>query len=561
MSLKNKAILAVTAIVVVACVLMGVIGYIRVEDAFAKALELKAESNVQSLSEILNYRYQGDWNLRDGVLYKGETKMEGADQIVDSLSQICEGKVTIFNGDVRVSTTVKDASGKRQVGTKGSPLVTQVVIAKGKPFLGKALVVGEEHYAAYQPLNDATGKTIGMLFVGVSMHEMDSVTNDFILTTIIGVIAVVLVCIFLSNYFIGQMIEKLDSVVKSMHQVAEGNLRIPDLNVVTDDEIGALANSLNNMKFKLKHLLTRILEYSARVAASSKDLNEGTQQTHDSINSVVQSMSVLAHGTAEQEQTIVALEEKINDMFEKMDSLSETALQMQEVANDSTANAAEGKKRVDAAIAMMKKIEEQVNSSAKVVGELGKRSDEIGQIVETISGIAGQTNLLALNAAIEAARAGEQGRGFAVVAEEVRKLAEQSAEAATNIANLIATIQADTESAVEAIDQGYHGVKEGTQAVVETGEAFAGIEEQSNRLTANVEKSLADIAAVYMSNGEITTAVGRVREIANKSSENAVSVNAVTQEQTASMQEVAHASQKLTELAHEMHDEVNTFKL
>ena len=561
MSLKNKAILAVTAIVVVACVLMGVIGYIRVEDAFAKALELKAESNVQSLSEILNYRYEGDWNLRDGVLYKGETKMEGADQIVDSLSAICEGKVTIFKGDERVSTTVKDASGKRSVGTKGSPLVTQVVLDKGKNFLGKANVAGEEHYAAYQPLNDKTGKTIGMLFVGVSVHEMDSVTNDFIVTTIIGVIAVVIVCIFLSNYFIGQMVDKLNSVVKAMKQVAEGNLRIPDLNVVTDDEIGALANNLNNMKFKLKHLLTRILEYSARVAASSKDLNEGTQQTHDAINSVVQSMSVLAHGTAEQEQTIVALEEKINDMFEKMDSLSETALQMQEVANDSTANAAEGKKRVDAAIAMMKKIEEQVNSSAKVVGELGKRSDEIGQIVETISGIAGQTNLLALNAAIEAARAGEQGRGFAVVAEEVRKLAEQSAEAATNIANLIATIQADTESAVEAIDQGNHGVKEGTQAVIETGEAFAGIEEQSNRLSVNVEKSLADIAAVYMSNGEITTAVGRVREIANKSSENAVSVNAVTQEQTASMQEVAHASQKLTDLAHEMHDEVKTFKL
>ena len=94
-----------------------------------------------------------------------------------------------------------------------------------------------------------------------------------------------------------------------------------------------------------------------------------------------------------------------------------------------------------------------------------------------------------------------------------------------------------------------------------TGDAFAGIEEQSNKLTVNVEKSLADIAAVYMSNGEITTAVGRVREIATKTGENAVSVNAVTEEQTASMQEVAHASQKLTDLAHEMHDEVNTFKL
>ena len=85
---------------------------------------------------------------------------------------------------------------------------------------------------------------------------------------------------------------------------------------------------------------------------------------------------------------------------------------------------------------------------------LGDRSQEVGQIVDTISGIAGQTNLLALNAAIEAARAGEQGRGFAVVAEEVRKLAEQSQEAAKHIADLISHIQADTEDAVQAMQEG-----------------------------------------------------------------------------------------------------------
>ena len=560
MSLRNKAVLAVTAIVVVACVLMGTIGYLRVEDAFAKALEMKAESDVQSLSEILNDHYKGNWNLRDGKLYKGDTLMEDANEIVDSLSKVCNGKVTIFNGDVRVSTTVKDTSGKRSVGTKASPLVTKDVL-QGKNFLGKANVMGEEHYAAYRPLRDENNKTIGMLFVGVSAHEMDSVTNDFIFSTIIGVLVVVIVSIFLAKNFIGDMVGKLDSVVAAMKQVAQGNLRTPDLNVVTDDEVGALANSLNNMKFKLKHLLTRIQEYSERVAASSRELNEGTQQSHDSINTVVQSMAVLTRGTTEQEQTIQVLIEKINGMFEKMDSLSITTLQMQEIANDSSVNATDGKKRVTAAIDMMKSIEEQVNSSAKVVGELGKRSDAIGQIVETISGIAGQTNLLALNAAIEAARAGEQGRGFAVVAEEVRKLAEQSAEAATTIANLIATIQADTVSAVESIDKGNNGVKEGTQAVIETGATFEGIEEQSNKLNNNVEKSLADIAAIWQSNGEITSAVERVRQIAEKSTENATSVSSATQEQTTSMQEVAHASQILSNLAQEMHEEVGQFKL
>ena len=561
MGLKTKSILAVNAIVIVACVLMGIIGYFRAEEGFAKALQLKAAADVQSLSEIVNQRYYGDWHLRNGILFKGEQQIDGINEIADFLSNICNGKVTLFNGDTRVATTVKDSAGTRQTGTKASEAVINNVITQGKFFVGKASVMGEDHYAAYQPLKDVTGKTIGMLFVGVSVHEMDDVINDLILSIALAVVVIVILCGLASNFFIGKMVGQLDDVVGAVKKISGGNLRIADLEIKSNDELGVLSESINDMKIRLKNLLTKIAECSQRVAASGEELTAGTQQTNESIQQVAQNMSVLTNGTADQQKTIDHLENRIQDMHDRMDDLRGTAKEMEQIARDSANNASVGKAKVDAAIEVMKNIEQQVSSSAKVVGELGRRSDEIGQIVETISNIAGQTNLLALNAAIEAARAGDQGRGFAVVAEEVRKLAEQSASATENISKLIATIQKDTSSAVESIELGNQSVKEGTASVAETGAAFVDIETQAAKLTANVSRSLEDIVAVDKSNAEILTAVEHVKAIANQSSENASSVSAATQEQSATMQEVADASKTLAELANEMQGEVAQFKL
>ncbi|MBQ4404776.1 MAG: methyl-accepting chemotaxis protein [Selenomonadaceae bacterium] len=561
MGLKSKAIVAVNAIVIVACVLMGVIGYLRAEEGFARALQMKAAGDVQTLTEIVNNRYYGDWHLANGILFKGTQQIDGVNEIADFLSNICGGKVTIFNGDTRVATTVKDAAGNRQVGTKASEAVIDNVLTQGKFFVGKASVMGEDHYAAYQPLKDTSGKTIGMLFVGVSVHEMDDVVDNLILSIALAVVVIVILCGLASNFFIGRMVGQVEEVVNAMKKISGGNLRIADLEIKSNDELGALAANVNEMKIRLKNLLTKIAECSERVAGSSEELTAGTQQTNETISVVAQSMAVLTNGTAEQERTIITLEEKIQDMHEKMDDLRTTAKEMEQIALDSAKNAAVGKEKVDAAIDVMKNIAEQVSSSAQVVGELGRRSDEIGQIVETISGIAGQTNLLALNAAIEAARAGEQGRGFSVVAEEVRKLAEQSSIAADNIAKLIATIQKDTSSAVESIERGNQSVKEGTKSVAETGKAFVDIETQASKLNINVNRSLEDISAVDNSNKAILAAVEHVKEIANRSSENAGSVSAATQEQSATMQEVANASKTLSELANEMHGEVSQFKL
>ena len=562
MNLKTKSILAVNTIIVIVCVLMGIIGYFRAGEVFAEALKMKASADVRGLAEILNYRYVGDWHLENGLLFKGNRQMDGADELVDSLSQVCGSKVTIFNGDTRVATTVKNAAGQRAVGTKASEAIINNVITQGNFFVGEAMVMGEQHYAAYQPIKDITGKTIGMLFVGVGVAEMNSMLIDLIFTsTALAIVVILIICAVLSNFFIGKMVGQLNEVVGVMKKISSGNLRIDDLQVTRNDELGVLAESVNDMKIRLKNLLTKIAQCSERVAASSEELTAGAQETNESIAMVAQNMEGMTSDAADQERTVQILEEKIQIMQEKMAELHQTTVEMEKIAGDSANSAAVGKEKVELAIEVMKNIAEQVSSSAKVVGELGKRSDEIGEIVETISGIAAQTNLLALNAAIEAARAGEHGRGFAVVAEEVRKLAEQSGASAETISKLIITIQNDTTSAVESIERGNRSVKEGTKSVAETGAAFHDIETHSENLNANVNKSLENINAVDASNKEIKAAVDKVRQIANKSSENAVSISAATQEQTATMHEVSDASRTLANLANEMQGEVSQFKL
>ena len=562
MGLKAKLVITVNAIVIVACTIMGVIGYLRAEESFVRAMQMKAGSDVSSFAEILNSRYPGNWTIRNGVLCKGNEKLEDRSEIVDELSEVFNGQVTIFNGDVRVTTTVRDRGGSRKVGTKASPFIVQKVIKERKPYYGKMNDdMLNEHYAGYYPLKDASGSVVGMLFVGLNAQDLNKTIEDMIFSMAVLVIVIVFFAIFFSSTLIGDQMKQIYDIADTMKKIAGGNLRIDNLKITTADEFAVLAESVNDMKLRLQMLLAKIAGCSERIIAAGKRLTDSTQRANNSIHTVAESMHVLTSGTIEQEENIEVLETKFKEMTDKMDGLSETVLQVDQVANDSSNSAGEGKTKVDVAIEMMKNIEQQVGSSAKVIGELGQRSDEIGQIVGAISAIAEQTNLLALNAAIEAARAGEHGKGFAVVADEVRKLAEQSGGAATTIAKRIATIQSDTEAAVAAIEQGTQSVAEGAQSVAETGEAFVNINNQATKLMSTVEKTLGDIGAVFMSNEEIFAAIKRVREIAEKSNENANSVSMATQEQTATMRAVDGASRLLLELADEMQGEVARFKI
>jgi methyl-accepting chemotaxis protein len=195
------------------------------------------------------------------------------------------------------------------------------------------------------------------------------------------------------------------------------------------------------------------------------------------------------------------------------------------------------------------------------VRNLGNRSNEIGRIVEVITGIADQTNLLALNAAIEAARAGEQGRGFAVVAEEVRKLAEQSRTAAEQISGLIGEIQNDTNNAVTTMDAGGREVAAGTEAVEKAGAAFAAIANAVQGMVARIQEVSAATQSLAAGSQQAVKAVESIAAITEEAAAGSQEVGASAQEQSASVQEIASSSESLAQMAQELQRAVAEFSI
>ncbi len=204
------------------------------------------------------------------------------------------------------------------------------------------------------------------------------------------------------------------------------------------------------------------------------------------------------------------------------------------------------------------------DSSAEVsdaIRELASKSEQIGQIVQTITGIAGQTNLLALNAAIEAARAGEQGRGFAVVAEEVRKLAEESQHAAEEISGLIKAIQTETTHAVDVVEDGAKRTQDGATVVERTREAFMQIGSSVDDMTTRIEQIAAASEQISATAQSMQETIGAVAAVVEESSASTEEVSASTEQTSASAQQISASAQELAGNAETLNELVAQFRL
>lgn len=374
-------------------------------------------------------------------------------------------------------------------------------------------------------------------------------------------VAVLLISGILASYISRKITDPIVRMVQNVQHIASGNLGIEEIPILSQDEVGVLGKSFNEMKANLQQLVKQVAVSSEQVAASSEELTASAEQSAQAASQIANSITEVSAGASLQvesahESTFI-VKQMVNHIEQMAAKTSLSATKSEEVANRAKA----GGEVVEKAVAQMGTIEEAVTSSAQVVTKLGERSTEISQIVETIAGIASQTNLLALNAAIEAARAGEQGRGFAVVADEVRKLAEQSQEAAKKIADLIREIQEDTNTAVLSMNDGTQKVKSGAQVVHTAGVTFKEIVQLVSVVSSQVIEVSAAMQQMAAEGQKIVTSVQKIDELSKKSADESHSVSAAAEEQLASMEEIASSSQALAKLAEELQIEVAKFRL
>lgn len=438
------------------------------------------------------------------------------------------------------------------------------------------LAVQNKNGEAYQ-LFTQQGKELSEKFM-TNLHNLSEETKksaeemnkqnqkDFAVANTIFIVIIVLsilLGVILGLLITRRITRRLNDVVKFLEIISSGDFskNVSEASLQDKSEFGNVSRSVDTMNKSIRDVVKHIAGTSEQLASSSEELTASAEQSAQASNQVASSVTDVAQGTEKQ----MHLANNANNVVHQIsDAIIQVAHTMEIVSNSAentaiTAN--NGEEAIKQAVSQMNIIEQKTNDTALVIGELEGKSKQIGQIVDVISNISGQTNLLALNAAIEAARAGEAGRGFAVVAEEVRKLAEQSQDAAKQITTLISEVQTKTNSAVAFMQDGKKEVDMGTEVVSVAGRSFEEILLMVRDITSQIHEISGAIQEITSGTKNVVNAVQEIDNESKSAAEQTQTISAATEEQSASVEEIASASQHLARMAEDLQVAIRKFKI
>ncbi|MBR4151388.1 MAG: methyl-accepting chemotaxis protein [Selenomonadaceae bacterium] len=381
--------------------------------------------------------------------------------------------------------------------------------------------------------------------------------------TIMGVMFVVILIVILiiANLIANGAVKPILTINNAASEIAKGNLSLKAIPVQSKDELGDVATAFATMTDKLNDFFHKASVNAVSLSQSAEVLNDNAKNSAAAANQISGAVSEFASETIGQQKAVGAANEEVINMRQLLSVIAENSDGVAKASNVALKNAETGEITVGKAVESINSLSVSVKESSEIIKLLGEYSSKIGDIVGTISGIAEQTNLLALNAAIEASHAGEHGRGFAVVAEEVRKLAEQSALAASEIHKLIFDVQDQTEKAVQSMSVGTDLTKASVTAVGEAGSAFREIVKNIDALTEKIQLTTDAINKAESGNSQIIDSVKLINEVAIKFSSQTEAISSTTQELSTSTQEIASSSRQLADMADELQKAIQTFKL
>lgn len=525
--------------------------------------KLKATSNAVLAAYDQN---AGDYFVNaTGDVWKGAYNVSLSTPFIDDIAAKTGIEVTFFYNDTRLVTSLKDADGKRILGSKAGDFLVENVLKDGNEvFTNRVLVDGTFYFGYYVPVHqNNSDEIIGMVFAGMPVKEiyasLNLITMIFTVAIVVILVIAVIGCLLVSRG-IAKSIQSSMDVVK---QISEGNLNVEIEQSMLDrkDEAGALSCNTQTLIDSLSAMIGKISNNTMTLNASSEEMNAAAGQAGNAVGNINNDLHNMLTGAVEQTGNAQNIKNSIHNMnihLEKtlgeVDHLSDETKAMLDARNDVD-------KSLNQLDASNQDVMTEVENIQKQTQQNNESVEKIIAAVSYISDIADQTNLLSLNASIEAARAGETGKGFAVVAEEIGKLANQSNEASTEISELVNLLSYNSNQTMDIMDSVQDAMNDQTKKLVETANIFKQLQEHVSHVADGVDVIRDATVQLGKETDEIGKDIKNLSDIAQRNEDTVKGTISFSDEVLGTVNSVTEMSTEVSSSANDMAGVVSHFRM
>lgn len=565
---KKKGLNLMTKILITALIpliLIVVLAGVSIHSVGSVVAKKLVMHEMQTASYALEMTFDslgsGDYHSDGTNLYKGNYNLNSNNQTIDDFKKKTNVDVTVFWKKTRMVTSAIDKDGKRVTGTAIPDSVYDKVMQDGKYFSDNVDIEGTEYYGYYEALKNADGSSQAIIFTGMPSSDVKAIYKKRLVNTTVFMIIITLMACALLAVVITFIVKAITKVIGHLDEVADGKMdfKISEKLLQRSDEIGNIARSVHTLIGGLASIVVNIHHSTGELAEFKDDFQKKFETINNSISNVNVAVDEIANGATSQADETQKVSSQINDMG---DAITKTSQNVDSLTQ-STEQMKEHNEQLDTTIQELMAISDRNKESLAAVynqtNETNQSVMHIGNAVDMITDIAGQTNLLSLNASIEAARAGEYGKGFAVVADQIRQLADQSANTAKEIGEIVAELIENSNTSVETMGVVRQEMTGQYEKLNTTKDIFEQLNEEVNNVVTAIESISTEVESLDRLKGEV---LGSAESLAAIAQENAAS----TEETSASMVELGEIvndcntkTKQLVDIADSMEENVHKF--
>lgn len=566
MNIKKKILM----IAVGPVLMLGVISIFFISTQVRKAVISEIEEALKGTAAATLAAYDqnaGDYiQSTNGDIWKGSYNISKSESLVDKIKSNSGMDVTFFYGDERIMTSAKDANGDRVLGSRAGDKIVEKVLKGGEEYFSSAVSIeGELNYGYFMPVhqNNSDNQIIGMIFVGTNLKEKEAVVKLILGSISSSVIVVMLICIAVGIKLAGSMSRNIKKSIQMVGRLAEGNLDVwvDDKLLKKKDEIGELSRVTITLRDTMRSTIKEITDDSKALLEASQLLGTAADNTNGTMKDVRTAVSQVVDNSQLQAENSQSTSEQMKIMG---DNITETSNEA-ELLSGNAASMQLSSEKASKTLLSLRQINEDVK---KIIGEVQEQTNRTNESVKKIqaattfiNSIAEDTGLLSLNASIEAARAGDSGRGFAVVAEQIKNLSEQSNESSKEIEATAEVLRADSEKAVQAMQQMQEIIASQSESMQETQQVVAEVIEE-------IASSMKSIAQIKESSGrlegarnEVLQAVEHLSEISAENLDSTKSTYEQTEIVADTFKQVYNSADELKTIADKLVKSIEYFKM